>query len=68
MNREYNPITKEELKAKLQSHSCWLQDKATGERLDLSMYDLSNMDLRGRICWKLSRRMPVLMGPTCRGR
>lgn len=47
MKREYNPITKEELKAKLQSHSCWLQDNAIGERLDLSMFDLSNMDLRG---------------------
>lgn len=47
MKHQYNPITKEELKAKLQSHSCWLQDSTTGERLDLSMFDLSNMDLRG---------------------
>lgn len=47
MKREYNPITKEELKAKLQNHSRWIQDRETGERLDLSMFDLSNMDLRG---------------------
>lgn len=68
MKHQYNPITKEELKAKLQNHSCWVQDNAAGERLDLSMFDLSNMDLRGHICWKQSRRMLVLMGPICQER